>query len=61
MTLFTLVPDLAIINAQAIYKKLQFGTDFTLTCFKQGLCEQLVTPRVRMKQNEAVTPEIPYQ
>jgi hypothetical protein len=61
MTFFTLVLDLAIINAQAIYKKLQFGTDYTLTYFKQGICEQLVTPLVRMKQNETVTPEIPYQ
>jgi hypothetical protein len=61
MTLFTLVLDLAIINAQAIYKKLQFGADITLTSFKQGLCEQLVAPLVRIKQNETVTPEIPYQ
>jgi hypothetical protein len=61
MTLLTLILDLPIINAQAIYKKLQFGTEFTLTCFKQGLCEQLVTPLVRLKQNETVTPDIPYQ
>ncbi len=39
MALFTLVLGFAIINARAIYQKLHFGTDLTLTSFKQALCE----------------------
>jgi hypothetical protein len=51
MTLFTMVLDLAIINARAIYNKLYGEKNNTLTAFKQALCEQLVMPLVRLKED----------
>jgi hypothetical protein len=35
--------------------------DFYHDSSKQALCEQLVTPLVRLKENQKVTPEITYQ
>ncbi len=61
MVLFTLVLDLAIINARAIDHKLLFGKQLSLTSFKQALCEQLVQPLVRLKESRRVSPELRYQ
>jgi hypothetical protein len=61
MTLFSLVLDFSIINARAIYQKLNFGKELTLTPFKQILCEQHVQPLVRLKESRNVTTEICYQ
>jgi hypothetical protein len=63
MTLFTMILDLAIINARAIYNKVCGQKHYTLTAFKQALCEQLVMPLVRLKEerNRRVTSEVRYQ
>jgi hypothetical protein len=63
MTLFTMILDLAIINARAIYNKLYRQKNYTLTNFKQALCEQLVMPLVRSREerSQRVTPEVRHQ
>jgi len=63
MTLFTMILDLAIISARDIYNKLYGQKNYALTAFKQALCEQLVMPMVRSKEerNRRVTPEVRYR
>jgi len=60
MTFFTMILDLAIVNARAIYNKLYGQKNYMLTTFKQALCEQLVMPLVRSREerNRRVTPKV---
>jgi hypothetical protein len=61
MTMLTLILDLSILNARAVYNKLCLGDPFTVTEFKQKICEQLVTPALRERQSAPTVQPVPYE
>jgi hypothetical protein len=61
MTMLTLILDLSILNSRAVYNKLCLGDPFTVTAFKQKLCEQLVTPALRERQSAPTVQPVPYE
>ena len=45
MTIFTLILDLAVINAYALFKKIKPDENVTIREFKRLICEQLCLPQ----------------